>query len=100
MSCCCPPAQSVNSALPVDFLKDTLTKLENLYAEYLQAETDLVFDRIESYTLDTSQTKTNVKKTDISVLTAARAQVFDRIIAIYRALRINDGTVKVFTRVA
>lgn len=97
MSCCCPP---VNSALPVDFLKDTLTKLENLYAEYLQAETDLVFDRIESYTLDTSQTKTNVKKTDISVLTAARAQIFDRIIAIYRALRINDGTVKVFTRVA
>lgn len=97
MSCCCPHFQS---ALPVDFLQNTLTKLENLYAEYLQAETDLVFDRIESYTLDTSQTKTNVKKIDVSVLTAARAQVFDRIIAIYRALKINDGNVKVFTRVA
>lgn len=75
-----------------DFLQARLTKTEALIVEYETAVEALVAGQIESYELDTGQTKQIVKRHNLTMLNRAIDSLYNRRVTIQARMGIGGVT--------
>ena len=62
-----------------DFLKEQITEIKALIKAYQAAELQIATDQIETYTLDTNQSRQTVTKQNLAVLKNATKSLYNQL---------------------